>query len=286
MNTVDRDPAEGRGGGGEFTLPPFSRPLFGWFMWYVRGYLRRHFHALRLLKGSEGGADRPALAGEPVVFYSNHPGWWDPLTFLFSGHLLYPERMVYGPIDAAALGKYAFLGRIGLVGIEPGTWRGSARFLRVARAAARRTDVIFWITAQGEFTDPRARPLVIRPGIGHAVAAMDRGLVVPLAVEYPFWSERCPEALIAFGPACRVADTPGRSADEWTAALERGLEATQDRLAAAAMARDPAAFTTLLGGRVGVGPVYDAARRLGAWLRGERFDASHGGEASPAEPAR
>ena len=102
MQTVDRDPGEERRG--EDELPPFSRPLFGWFMWYVRRYLTRNFHALRLLESVDGGPRRPALAGEPVVFYSNHPGWWDPLTFLFTGHLLNPERMVYGPIDAAALG--------------------------------------------------------------------------------------------------------------------------------------------------------------------------------------
>jgi hypothetical protein len=156
----------------------------------------------------------------------------------------------------------------------------------MARAAARRTDVIFWVTAQGAFTDPRVRPLVMRPGIGHAVAAMDRGLVVPFAVEYPFWNERCPEVLVAFGMAIRVADSPGRSADDWTAVLARGLEATQDRLAAAAVARDPAAFTTMVSGRIGVGAVYDAVRRCGAWLRGERFDASHGGEATPPEGPR
>ncbi len=276
MNTVDRDPGEGRSGE---ELPLFSKPMFGWFMWYVRKYLARNFHALRLQAGGDGVPDRPVLAGEPVVFYSNHPGWWDPLTFLYAGHVLHPERMVYGPIDAAALGKYRFLERIGLFGIEPGTWRGSARFLRMARAAARRTDVILWITAQGEFTDPRTRPLVMRPGIGHAVAAMDRGLIVPFAVEYPFWNERLPEALVAYGPAFRVADAPGRSADEWTGVLARGLEATQDRLAAAAMARDPGAFTTLLAGRVGVNAVYDSVRRVGAWLRGRPFDASHGGEA-------
>ena len=283
MHTVDRDQHEKREGE---QLPPFSRPIHGWFMWYVRRYLKRHFHAVRLLAGQGGAADRPALAGEPVVFYSTHPGWWDPLTFLFVGQALFPDRMVYGPIDAAALGKYKFLERIGFLGIEPGTWRGSARFLRMARAAARRTDVIFWITAQGQFTDPRVRPLVIRPGVGHAVAAMPRGLVVPLAVEYPFWNERCPEAVAAFGPALCVADAPGRSPEEWTAVLERTLEATQDRLAAASLARDPAAFSTLLSGRVGVGFAYDTIRRAKAWLRGERFDAAHGGLARAGKGPR
>jgi hypothetical protein len=237
MRTMNRDQEKTRE---VEELPPFSREVYRWFMWYVRRYLRRHFHAVRLLRGADGGSDRPEIGGEPVVFYSNHPGWWDPLTFLFVGEALYPGRMVYGPIDASALGKYKFLERIGFLGIDPHTWRGSARFLRMARAAARRTDVIFWITAQGEFADPRVR-------------------------------------LAAFGPALRVADFHGRPADEWTAALAAGLEAVQDRLAAATLDRDPTAFTTLLSGRVGVGPAYDTIRRVKAWLRGERFDASHGG---------
>lgn len=262
----------------EHELPPFSHRLNGWFMWYVRRYLRRNFHGVRLLAGAEGVPGVPDLQGEPVLVYTNHPGWWDPLTFLFVGSVLYPERMSYGPIDAAALGKYKFLERIGFIGIEPGTWRGSARFLRMARAALERSDVIFWITAQGEFADPRKRPIVIRPGVGHAVAAATRGVVVPFAVEYPFWSERCPEAVAAFGRAVRVADHPGRSPEAWTSLLATELQATQDRLAAAAIARDPAAFRPLLSGRAGVGPAYDTIRRLGAWLRGRRFDPSHGGE--------
>jgi len=267
------------GSGREEELPPFSRGLNGWFMFYVRRYLRRHFRALRLLQASAAGTagDHPAIAGEPVVFYTNHPSWWDPLVFLAIGEILYPERLNYGPIDAKALGKYRFLERIGFIGIEPGTWRGSARFLRMARAAGRRTDVILWVTAQGHFVDPRTRPVHLQPGLAHAVAAADRGLVVPLAVEYPFWNERLPETLVAFGPAIRVADHPGRDAGEWSGLLAERLEATQDRLAAAAERRDPTDFRTIVAGRVGVGFVYDLVRRLAAWRRGERFDASHGG---------
>jgi len=266
----------------EHDLPPFSHRLNGWFMWYVRKYLRRHFHAVRLLAGERGTAGHPELGDEPVLIYTNHPGWWDPLIFLTLGATLYRGRMSYGPIDAAALGKYTFLERIGFIGIEPGTWRGSARFLRMARAALGRGDVLFWITAQGEFTDPRTRPIVIRPGVGHAVAAAERGIVVPLAVEYPFWSERLPEAVAAFGTARRIADHPDWSPDDWTAALAADLEATQDRLAAAAMARDPSAFATIHSGRVGVGAAYDSIRRVSAWLRGRQFDPSHGGEGEAA----
>lgn len=247
-------------------------------MLYVRRYFRRHFHALRLLIDPAGGPTLPVVAGEPVIFYTNHPGWWDPLVFLLLAEQCYPDRLSYGPIDAAALGKYRFMERIGFLGIEPNTRRGAARFLRMAKAANRRADVIFWVTAQGEFADPRQRPLTLRPGVAHAVAAADRGLIVPMAVEYPFWSERLPEALVAFGPPLRIADAQQRDAQAWHEVLEAALAATQERLAAAAIRRDPQAFRVLASGRVGVGWVYDCLRRFGAWRRGERFDASHGGE--------
>jgi len=277
MLPMTDDGRERRGRRREEELPAFSRRLFGWFMWYVRKYLARNFHAVRLLRPEAGGGDVPSIAGEPVIFYSNHPGWWDPLVFLLVGQELFPERMIYGPIDAGALGKYRFMERIGFIGIDPSSRAGAARFLRTVRAAGRRSDVIYWITAQGEFTDPRVRPVGLRPGVGHAAAAAAGGSIVPVAVEYPFWNERCPEAAIAFGDPLRLGGAE-QSADDWTARLGRGLEAAQDRLAAAVLSRDPARFTTLLAGSVGVDPIYDAVRRTRALLRGERFDASHGGE--------
>lgn len=264
-------------------LPPFSRSRFGWFMWYVTWYLRRHFRAVRLLGGQGSTPTVPDIGSRPVIFATNHPGWWDPLVFLWLAHRLYPDRMSYGPIDARALGKYRFFETIGFIGIEPGTWRGSATFLRAAKAASGRPDVIFWITAQGEFTDPRKRPIELRPGVGHAVAA-GAGLVVPVAVEYPFWNERLPEAVLAFGPAIDIGAQADRDADEWTRVITTELTAVQDRLAAAAIARDPTAFVTLLSGTVGVGGVYDIIRGLAAWCRGERFDASHGGRVQEKRP--
>jgi len=272
---------------GREQLPPFSRMLYHWFMVYVRRSMRRHFHALRLLRGVGEQPDAPDLAGQPVILYTNHPGWWDPLVFFTVAQELWPQRLNYGPIDAAALGKYRFLERIGLVGIEPGTRRGAARFIRIARAAGRRPDVIFWVTAQGEFADPRERPMVIRPGVGHAALGNERGLIVPMAVEYPFWNERLPEALVAFGEPMPMGPGSGLDAHAWNALLATRLEATQDRLAHAARRRDPAPFRTLLTGDVGVGGVYDLSRRCRAWLKGERFDPSHGGVSSiSSEPRR
>ena len=116
------------------------------------------------------------------------------------------------------------------------------------------------------------------------MAGMTQGLIVPLAIEYPFWNERLPEALVAFGEAIDSAAAPAQSAAAWNSLLAARLEATQDRLAAAAAQRNRANFQTLLTGKVGVGGIYDLVRRAGAWRRGERFDASHGGAEAGAEP--
>ena len=93
-------------------LPAFSRRLHGWFMWYVRRYFGRHFHALRLLDGDDGGVTHPDIAGEPVIFYTNHPAWWDPLIFLLVADALYPDLTE----DLAAAGiatlRVDFRGRI------------------------------------------------------------------------------------------------------------------------------------------------------------------------------
>jgi 1-acyl-sn-glycerol-3-phosphate acyltransferase len=262
----------GRGGDGSGEdLPPFSRTRYRWFMAYVRWYLRRQFHALRLLAGTA-----PEIGDEPVLVYTNHPGWWDPLVFLLVADSLYPDRLNYGPIDATALGKYRFLETIGFVGIDSGSRAGARRFLATAAASLRRSDTIYWVTAHGTFVDPRERPVRIRPGVAHAVAAASRGMVVPMAVEYPFWSERFPEAIVAFGEPMRIGDHPGRDTRAWTTELEKALEAAQDRLASAAIARDPGAFSALALGRAGVGGIYDLVRRLGAFARGESFDAAHG----------
>jgi 1-acyl-sn-glycerol-3-phosphate acyltransferase len=252
-------------------LPPFSKTRFGWFMAYVRWFFRRHFHALRLLAGTH-----PEIRGKSVVIYTNHPGWWDPLIFLLVAERLYPDRLNYGPIDSAALGKYRFLESIGFLGIEPGTWRGSKKFLRYARASQRRDDTIFWITAAGSFVDTRVRPVPIRPGVAH-VASGGSGLLVPMAMEYPYWNERLPEAVVAFGEPIDLSTAPARTTNQWHEHLCEALTSTQDRLAAAAMRRDPQSFETLAIGREGVGTVYDTIRWASARLRGRAFDPSHSG---------
>lgn len=259
----------GRRGEGEL-LPRYSPRLVSWFTRYVKGYFRRHFNAVRTLNA---GTD-PAGGEEPLIVVANHPSWWDPLHFLLLAASELPGRRMYGPFDAEALGRYRLFEKLGAFGVDRSP-RGAASFLRTSLAVARRTDAVLWITAEGEFADPRRRPLRLMPGVGHVVKRLDKGAVVPVAVEYPFWSERLPEALSLLGAPIDVCSHAPLDADGWTGLIEERLAATMDELAAKATARDPAVFRTLLRGRAGVGGAYDLWRRARARIRGERFDPSH-----------
>lgn len=259
-------------------LPRISPGLFALFSRYGERFLARNFHAVRMSRA--GRLDRGALQGIPLVVYLNHPSWWDPMICLLLANRLFPGRRHFGPIDGTALQKYRFFERLGFFGVEQGTVQGARRFLEVGRRVVEQPDSVLWITAGGRFTDPRERSVQLRPGLGHLVSRMRKGAVLPLAVEYPFWEERYPEALLRFGEPKDVSETTLRPA-EWTLVLGEWLESAQDQLAEESVGRDPSRFDTLVAGGAGVGGVYDAWRRFRARMRGERFRPEHGLETKP-----
>ena len=176
-------------------IPQVFALLVRAFTAYATRYLRRHFHSIRLLR-----ATPPAISPTlPLVVFLNHPSWWDPLVSIFLAFRFFPERTPYAPIEARALSRYRFFTRLGFFGVEPGTARGATTFLRAGQAILAQPNVALWITPEGRFTDPRERPVTLRPGIGHLASRLRTGVFLPLALEYSFWEERYPEALAHFG---------------------------------------------------------------------------------------
>jgi len=247
--------------------------MLAWFSRYARGYCRRHFHAIRLARAS----GLPDMGRRPLIVVMNHPSWWDPMIGLVLAKERFAAREQFAPMDADALSKYRFLGKLGLFPVERDTARGAASFLKISLAVLDRPDASVWITAQGRFTDPRERPPRLQSGIGHLAHRLNDAWILPLAIEYPFWDERTPEALLAFGRALHVTKGGDRTPGAWTALVDERLAQAQDELATLSRRRDPSAFETLLAGRTGVGGVYDLWRRLRARITGETFDAGHGG---------
>ena len=253
-------------------IPAISPRLWNAFGRYAEWYVPRHFHGVRLL----GAGPPPAIKGTPTIVYLNHPSWWDPMICILLARHLWPERKHYAPIDASALGRYRFFQKLGFFGVEQASRRGGAMFLRTAREILRQRDSTLWITAQGQFTDVRRKPIALKPGLGHLLPHLQNALVVPLAIEYTFWDERHPEALTAFGPAIEVSQYEKREANQWTLALEQRLGQATELLAAGAMSRDPSRFLLLRDGSAGVGFFYDQWLRAKAWLSGRQYHREHG----------
>jgi 1-acyl-sn-glycerol-3-phosphate acyltransferase len=239
------------------STPRVSPLLVRLFTRYSRGYVARHFHAVRVLKSHSTGS-----ASAAVVFL-NHASWWDPLICLLLAAQFFPGRRSFAPIDERALRRYGLLSRLGFFPVANGTARGAAQFMRAATAVLDEPANLLWLTPQGQFTDVRARPITFQRGLTHLATRNSEAMFLPLAIEYTFWEERLPEVLIAFGPAVHQPH-------------ERALEEAQEALAAASQRREADEWQLLLRGGAGTSPIYDTWRRVRAALRGDKFQKEHG----------
>lgn len=261
-----------RGNGHAVGAPPISPLLMRLFSLYVQRYVRVHFHSVRIVRPM----DAHSFAGRPVVVYLNHASWWDPLVCKVISAHIFPGRPVYAPMDAEQLQRYRFLGKLGLFGVEAGTSRGAATFLRVSEAVLSDPNAMLWLTPQGRFADVRERPLAFQQGLGHLAARLDSVVFVPLALEYPFWTERTPEVLGCFGAP--VSPDPAmlrRTPREWSQDFESRLESASKRLQELSLRREATPFENLLSGRSGVGGMYDLWRRWRARWEGRSFRPEH-----------
>lgn len=245
------------------------------FRWYAVRYVRKHFHAVRL---SLSGRSDPNVDG-PLIIVMNHPSWWDPLIgIVLARHLR--DREHFAAMDARAMRRYPMFRRFGFVPMATSGRRGAKEFLATGGAVLSHPKHVFWVTPQGRFVDVRERPLRLKPGIGFLAARSQNAVIVPIAIEYAFWNESAPEALLRIGEPLRIEEHPERDGRIWMAEIEAAMTRNSDVLAAEVLSRDPNRFRILIRGRTGVGGIYDWWRRLKAWLRGRRFDPSHGEEAS------
>ena len=246
-----------------------SRILVRGFRRYVRRFVSSSFNAVRV-SGLEHANDLPQGS---VVFFVNHPGWWDPMTAVLMTDLLAGERRFAAPMDAEALRKYPVLEKLGFFPVARDSAAGARDFLRESRRMLSDESTALWITPAGRFHDVR-ESASFQSGLSHLVEPEFSGSVLPTAFEYVFWNERRPELLVRFGAPIDCRQLP-EDRGARTAVLEDALRREQEMLARLAIARDPKAFQQVLGGRGGIGGLYDLWRRLQCWLRGQSFDARH-----------
>ncbi len=198
-------------------MPRISPFLARGFRWYLPRYLRRHFSAVRLALGTA-----PKLReSQAVICFANHPGWWDPLIAMLLNQRLFQGQTFYAPIDQRALEAYPVFAKLGYYGIDLASLDGARHFLRLTRRLLAQHTTALWLTPGGQFSDVRQRT-AFRPGLSHLAATVPDISLVPMAIEYTFWQERTPEALIEFGPLMETVG-PRRTKDQWQSELEDQL---------------------------------------------------------------
>lgn len=264
---------------------PAARRSARMFAVFGRIFERRLAADLRALRLPHWGLPPALPAGRPVIVLANHPSWWDGVAFIVLMRRLFPDRRMFVPMDAAALRRYPFMARLGAFGVETGTSRGAATFLRVAGTVLQDPAHMLWVNAPGRFSDARERPVPVAPGVLRLPALAPDAIVLPLALEYPFWGERAAEMLAAFGPPVDCGPLAALPREAVRGALETALAATMDRLAEDAISRDAARFHVLLRGQESIGGIYALWGRVRATVRGERYDPRHLPAAEPAEAA-
>lgn len=257
------------------TIPNPSKWWVRAFAWYGLRYVRKHFNAVRL---SRSGTFPDIPDGTPVVVYLNHASWWDPMIGMVAWHFLFRQRKVFTPIDADALEQYKFFKKLGFFGVTPGKAIGARQFIRASKSIlCPGRNSLLMVTPQGRFADVRERPLKFLPGLGTLALKFPGVLFIPMSLEYCFWNEKKPEALIRFGTAVSSNVIQQTHSDLKSSSnyLESQLLKTMDQLQAEAIQRDKERFAPLLTSKPEVSLVYDNWRRLRSWLKGKEFNAAH-----------
>ena len=205
-----------------------------WAEWifypYVRGLLKRHFHALRLV------GDLPALDPKlPLVLVPNHGTWWDGFFAYILNRLVFHRQLFLMMLDEQ-LARYRFFSRVGAFGIRPGLPRSVVETLRYSAELLREPDNALCLFPQGELRYHARRPLEYQRGLERILKLCGRSVqLLPLGIRCELLEDQRPEAWFLADRCFRV-DPEGFAGVEW---LEEQAQAALDRLETAILGREP-----------------------------------------------
>lgn len=249
--------------------PWFRRAFVRW----MRGFVGRRFHAVRLAAGSDEALARAASNDGPLLLVANHQSWWDPLVGLLVHDRWFGDRPVASPIDRTQLENFRFFRRLGMFGVDPDDATGLRAFARhVDELFARAPRTVLMVTPQGRFVDVR-HAVEVRPGAAMVAARHPRARVIAMAIEYAFWVDQRPEVFLR-AECIEAPPSDEGSAHAWQDAIAYAMNANAAALAEAVMSREAGRFSTVMGGGAGrIHPAYDAFLRLTG--RRTSIDTSH-----------
>jgi hypothetical protein len=244
-----------------------SRAGAGLIYWaLVRSAIWSHF--ARVWLRIDGPTPTPADG--PLIFYMNHPSWWDGYMAIVLNRLVLRNRFQgFCMMDEQQLRRYRFFSWIGAFSVNRGDPRSAMRSVAyIGRLLAERRDRALAIFPQGEITPNDRRPLTMFSGIAHIARRAGGAALWPVALRYEFRGEQRPEAFLRAGPVHRAgSDIDARAlAAEAGARLTAACDALRDEVNGGRLD----GYCVLLRGRPGPDKLFDAARGLLPGRAGER----------------
>jgi len=169
----------------------YSRWADAVFQPYLRGLMRRSFHAVRLL-GQPPDLPRDA----PVIVVANHGTWWDGFfVYLLNKGVLH--RRLYVMMLEEQLRRYHFFRRLGAFGISQGHPRGVHAALSYSADVLKDPCHCLCMFPQGTMHRLHDRPLGFMRGLATVLRLYgSEASVLPVAMACEFLGERRPEAFI------------------------------------------------------------------------------------------
>lgn len=257
----------------EFAPPPVQKSRLKLFEKFSRWYVLKSFHGVRVLdlpELPEGDSESGGL-----ILYCNHPGWWDPLIGILLKQEFFPKHQAYAPIDEAMLGQYGFFKHLGFYGVNKASSSSVRKFMGITRAILQSPGSMIWMTPQGSFVDVRDPDTSLELGISRVYKPGMEVTWLPVALEYCFWSERLPEALVHFGRPVVVGSNENIDKESLHQRLESHLADASKELAQASIARKKEAFAISWSRPPGFFLIYDFWRWLKSLFKGGKHVQSH-----------
>jgi len=236
--------------------------------------IRKQFHAFAM---DDLDADDQQIApAKPVVFFCNHPGWWDPIVAMQVCQHRYPDRVFYAPIDQIAIEKYSVFSKLGFFGVTLDQREGAIAFLKQTQSIMKASGSTLWITPEGRFSDARDVSASWMPGLAHLAKQYPDAVCIPMAIEYPFIHEAKPLMLCKIGKSIEASSLLSMSKNDCSSYLESQLRLTQKSLANSVMTRSFESFKVLVQASQTPKNLYDWCRWMMCKLTGRKFELNHG----------
>ena len=200
------------------------------FLPYVRGLLRRHFHALRLV------GELPELDPDlPLLIAPNHGTWWDGF-FVYILNRLVLKRQLFLMMLDEQLSRYRFFSRVGAFGIRPGLPRSVLETLRYSAGVLQDPRHALCLFPQGELRYHALRPLGYQRGVERVLKLSGRTIqLLPLGIRCELIEDQRPEAFF-LADHVHVVDSESFLGAAW---LEAETEGLIDRMETAIRTRAP-----------------------------------------------